>query len=202
MRKPVASMFSLAVVCSLFLAMSWMIEFEGVAEASMPPPTIPAPQVEPPEPPPPNTKPDEPDLPPLQPDRGPEVDLPPPDNPQRPQPPRRFESMDTRTFVDPPEGSAGVGAEATPRMTVPPQYPREALTAGLEGWVRIEFTIAPDGSVLNASIVDAHPRRGLFDDAALSAVSRWIYHPATENGAPVVSHGHRVTIEFNMASRR
>lgn len=202
MRKPIASMLSLAVVCSLFLAMSWMIEAEGVAEASMPPPTIPTPHVEPPDPPEQPPSDDPPDPPTLPPDRGPEVELPPPPDPQRPTIPTRMTSPGSEDVIDPDFGSGSSAGETMPRVTVPPQYPRDALMNGTEGWVRVEFTIAPDGSVVNARVVDAHPRRGLFDGAALTAVSRWIYHPAMEGGAPVASHGHRVTIEFNMAGTR
>ncbi len=98
-------------------------------------------------------------------------------------------------------GSVGVGTmqegDPMPIAAIPPQYPREALMQGLEGWVRIEFTIEPDGSVSGARVVDAHPRRGIFDREALRAISRWRFKPMVQDGEAVPSRAG-YTIDFKM----
>ena len=66
---------------------------------------------------------------------------------------------------------------------VPPQYPLSAARDGEQGWVDVEFTVSADGSVTNAHVTDAQPRR-VFDRAALEAVNRWQFKPALINGIP------------------
>ena len=66
---------------------------------------------------------------------------------------------------------------------VPPQYPLNAARDGEQGWVDVEFTVNADGSVANAHVTDAQPRR-VFDRAALEAVDRWRFKPALINGRP------------------
>lgn len=66
---------------------------------------------------------------------------------------------------------------ARPISQPQPQYPRRALEAEKEGTVRLRITIAPDGSVSDAVVVNAVPR-GWFESAAISAVKRWRYQPS------------------------
>lgn len=63
-------------------------------------------------------------------------------------------------------------------------YPRDAQRAGTEGWVQVEFTIAPDGSTRDLQVRDSAPKQ-VFDKAALDSVSRWRFEPVRRNGAPV-----------------
>ena len=88
--------------------------------------------------------------------------------------------------------------EWAPIASFPPRYPREALLQGVEGWVRIQFTVEADGSVSNPDVIDAHPRRGLFDQAALDALAKWRYEPATRDGQPIATPGRQMTIEFRI----
>lgn len=73
---------------------------------------------------------------------------------------------------------------------VSPRYPVTAVRANQEGWVEVSFTITPDGNVDDVKVVDAEPRH-VFDRAAVEAVSRWKYQPATQDGAPVASQDKR-----------
>ena len=57
-----------------------------------------------------------------------------------------------------------------------PQYPSEARAAGIEGYVVVRYGIDRQGNVINISVVEAVPE-GVFDDAALVAVSSWRYQP-------------------------
>lgn len=73
--------------------------------------------------------------------------------------------------------------------TPAPRYPPTALRAGTSGEVQIEFTVALDGSVSSARVVQANPAR-TFDREALNAVRRWRFEPVP---APVTT---RRTINF------
>jgi protein TonB len=70
----------------------------------------------------------------------------------------------------------------------PPQAIREDINAGS---VTVKFTVQTDGSVTNPTVIDAKPRRGVFDDAALRAVARWKFQPIA---AP---RDTSVVVEFN-----
>ncbi|MEG3789490.1 energy transducer TonB, partial [Lysobacter sp. CCNWLW3] len=53
-----------------------------------------------------------------------------------------------------------------------PRYPLSALNRRIEGSVQIAFVIQPDGSVSAVRLLSSTPP-GVFDEAALAAVSRW-----------------------------
>lgn len=71
-----------------------------------------------------------------------------------------------------------------PLVRVPPKYPPRAASRHIEGWVKIEFTIKTDGSVANAVVVGAEPA-DIFDDAALTAISKWKFKEKIVNGVAV-----------------
>jgi protein TonB len=58
----------------------------------------------------------------------------------------------------------------------PPRYPLTAMRRKLEGQVTLEFTVQPDGSVSSPRVISATPE-GVFDEAAIVAVSRWRFEP-------------------------
>lgn len=86
--------------------------------------------------------------------------------------------------------------DIVPIVRIEPNYPRDALLKGIEGWVRVRFTIMPDGSVMNPQVVDANPRR-VFDREALRAILRWKFRPRIVDGQ-AVSREAEQTIDFNM----
>jgi protein TonB len=55
---------------------------------------------------------------------------------------------------------------------IDPDYPTIARRAGIEGWVDVDFAIAPTGQPVGIEIVDAEPR-GVFERSAVEAVRRW-----------------------------
>jgi protein TonB len=63
-------------------------------------------------------------------------------------------------------------------------YPQQALERMVSGWVDMEFTVAKDGTVQNAMVVESQPRR-TFDSAALAAMRRWRFSPVMRDGQPV-----------------
>jgi protein TonB len=84
-----------------------------------------------------------------------------------------------------------------PIVTIPPDYPPEALRQGIEGWVRIEFTIAPDGGVRDA-VIDAADPPDVFDQSALQAVARWRYNPPVRLGSAGELKGVQTIIRFEL----
>ena len=73
---------------------------------------------------------------------------------------------------------------AVPIVRVDPEWPREALMDGTEGYVRCEVLIGPDGSVLAVKVLEAAPGR-LFVRNALRAVRRWKFKPRIVDGVAV-----------------
>lgn len=71
-----------------------------------------------------------------------------------------------------------VAARTTPvpLSTPQPDFPTQALRAGITGEVEFEYTIARDGSVSDVRIIRAQPR-GTFERSVLSTVRRWRFEP-------------------------
>ena len=63
-----------------------------------------------------------------------------------------------------------------------PQYPREALDAGIEGVVEVEVRLEADGQVSASRITKSVPA---LDAAALECVRGWRFEPAKKGGRPV-----------------
>lgn len=68
--------------------------------------------------------------------------------------------------------------------TVQPNYPMRAVNAKIEGWVDVEFTVAETGKVKDVS-VRASSTPGVFEEAAIKAVSQWRYQPVVRDAKPV-----------------
>jgi len=66
-----------------------------------------------------------------------------------------------------------------------PDYPRLALTAGLEGAVWIKALVDIDGSVRDAMIFISSKANAGFDQEALKAAYKCKYKPGIQNGRPV-----------------
>lgn len=70
--------------------------------------------------------------------------------------------------------------------SVNPRYPPQAQRARTQGYVVLTFTVTAEGRTSNIRVTDSQPRH-LFDRAAIDAVERWEFKPATRNGEPVES---------------
>lgn len=105
--------------------------------------------------------------------------------------------MEGGQFIGRRGGGGGQGdGDVVPIVRIEPQWPREALMQGIEGWVKVEFTIREDGSVTDPQVVESEPRR-LFDRSALRAITRWRFRPRIVDGRPVERRATQV-IEFNL----
>ena len=67
-----------------------------------------------------------------------------------------------------------------------------------EGWVEVEFTVGPDGSVGNPHVTASQPSR-VFDREAIAAVQRAKFEPKMQNGVAVASTLRR-RIEFKLGN--
>lgn len=92
---------------------------------------------------------------------------------------------------------AGVPAAAQPTdglepvIAVHPAYPEQAQAGGLEGRVEVEFTVTPLGTVEQPRVAAAEPA-GVFEQAAIQAVSRWRYSADSQREPQTV----RVSLDF------
>lgn len=93
--------------------------------------------------------------------------------------------------------SAGADRDVVPLVRINPDYPQRALSRGIEGWVQVQFTISETGAVIDPIVVDSSPK-GIFDDAALKAISRWRYNPKIEGAVAVQRVGVQTIIRFTL----
>jgi protein TonB len=97
--------------------------------------------------------------------------------------------------------SAGSDRDVIPLVRIAPDYPPRALSRGLEGWVKVQFTITPTGTVKDPIVVDAEPKQ-MFDEAALKAIARWRYNPRVEGGVAVERVGVQTIIRFQLENEK
>ncbi|MBI2816317.1 MAG: energy transducer TonB [Acidobacteria bacterium] len=65
---------------------------------------------------------------------------------------------------------------------IKPMYPPLARQARIQGTVRLEGVIGPDGTVQDLKVLLGHP---LLREGAIRAVKQWRYQPVLLNGVPV-----------------
>lgn len=89
------------------------------------------------------------------------------------------------------------GAIKPPRLLVrvDPIYPEDAQAAGIQGIVVLECVIGEDGSVIETWVSHSIPE---LDQAAIAAVSQWVYETTLLNGEPVEVE-MSVTINFTLS---
>jgi TonB family protein len=84
--------------------------------------------------------------------------------------------------------------ELTLVKSVKPVYPTRAERAKTEGWVELDFTVTESGDVKSVTVRAAKPA-GVFESAAIAALSQWRYKPVLEEGKPTAQHC-RIRIRF------
>jgi len=95
-------------------------------------------------------------------------------------------------------GAGGGDRDVVPLVRIDPQYPPQAKQRRIEGWVDIEFTIGPAGTVDDPKVIGAYPP-AVFEQSALRAVRRWRYNAKMVDGVAVSQHGVQVRIRFKLA---
>lgn len=76
---------------------------------------------------------------------------------------------------------------AAPINLVVPKYPRKALTKGIEGEVKVEYSLNKFGEVIDARIVSASPT-SIFDKHVLKAIKKSSFQPQRVNGKAVATN--------------
>ena len=83
-----------------------------------------------------------------------------------------------------------------PVVVIRPMYPREAAISGIEGWVKVEFTITEVGTVKDPRVVDAEPAR-MFNREAIRAILKWKFKPRVIDGVAVERRATQI-IDFTL----
>ena len=97
-------------------------------------------------------------------------------------------------------GQSGPEQEVMPLNDVRPEYPYRARQRGIEGHIKLAFTITAAGKVENIRVLDASPPN-VFDREARRAAARWRFAPRTENGAAVSREAVK-TLHFRLQGER
>jgi periplasmic protein TonB len=133
-------------------------------------------------------------------------DTPPPDVPQQ-----AFDQVDGNAEVGQLGGpsqvaadldlSMGAGLSATdgeylPIVKVAPNYPRGALSRGLEGDVILEYTVTKQGSVRDPVVIES--TNPVFNSSAMDSALRYKYKPRVVDGNPIEVPGVRTRVMFRL----
>ena len=99
--------------------------------------------------------------------------------------------------------AAGSGIPEVPEasmqrlQSLKPEYPRQALTHNVEGWVEMVYSVTAAGKVTGVKVINSTPR-GIFESAAVDAVSHLKYAPYLENGKEIAVTT-RIRVAFRLA---
>jgi len=98
----------------------------------------------------------------------------------------RFEPAPVKPEVfKPPEVPVLVGGDVQSAKLIKrvvPAYPQTARQLRISGTVHLLGIIAKDGTIQKLQVLSGHP---LLRQAAIDAVSQWVYRPTVLNGQPV-----------------
>jgi protein TonB len=86
---------------------------------------------------------------------------------------------------------------ATAVVRIDPKYPTQAAKDGIEGWVKLSFSIDASGAVIDVQVLDAEPKR-VFDREAIKALKAWKYQPQMKDGKAVAQQGMQVQLDFSL----
>lgn len=88
-------------------------------------------------------------------------------------------------------------SDLTLLKSVQPKYPQKAELNKVQGWVELDFTVAATGEVMDIAVHAANAP-GVFEEAAISALSQWRYQPMLRDAKPVPQRV-RIRIRFSLA---
>lgn len=94
-------------------------------------------------------------------------------------------------------GAVTRDSEVVPLVRIEPQYPPIARERGIEGWVRVQFTIDKAGQVKDPTVVAAEPPR-VFNKAVIRAIRKWKYSPKVVDGLAIEQPGIEVKLTFKL----
>lgn len=89
------------------------------------------------------------------------------------------------------------GSGLVKQVMLAPEYPRRALSRGIEGFVDIQYDVTRYGTTENLQVLYAEPEN-IFDTAALRAVAKWKFRPQIIDDEPVPTRGLRERVRFTI----
>jgi len=185
-RLVIGLVLALAVTCSLFWLMQYLIEtadrslnedgagnlldFVRVKRDE----SIKARQVKPKKPPPPDAPPPQPPTPQL-------------DNLNPNAEKIAIKAVPVETDIEMTGGfSLGVGeGDYLPIVKVAPIYPNRALSRGIEGYCVVQYTVTRQGTTVNPIVIEDQCTSALFHSASLNAALKFKYKPRIMDGEAV-----------------
>jgi protein TonB len=81
-------------------------------------------------------------------------------------------------------GLSASDGEYLPMVKVQPQYPRRALSRGVEGYCIVAYTVTKTGATRDPVAIDCQPK-GMFERASVKAAMKFKYKPRIENGEAI-----------------
>jgi protein TonB len=141
------------------------------------------------------------------PKKPPEPEAPPPEAPQPRTDPLSPEHLAVNVAPVPVQAEvsiSGLGLTASdgeylPIVKIKPVYPWKAQSAGIEGYVIVEYTVTTAGTVRDPVVVEAEPR-DIFNKASIAAALKFKYKPRVVNGEPIEVHGVRNLFRYRLES--
>ncbi|NVK56457.1 MAG: TonB family protein [Alteromonadaceae bacterium] len=103
--------------------------------------------------------------------------------------------IDNKISINTTIGQNTQDSEARPVVRIDPNYPPDAARSGIEGWVKLQFDLTPEGNVTNIQVLDADPAR-VFNREARRALAKWKYQPRLEKGIRKGQSGLQVVLTF------
>ena len=94
------------------------------------------------------------------------------------------------------DGSMG-SSSIVPIFRVQPDYPRRAITRGIQGFVDLVFDVSATGRTENIRVLAAEPS-GVFERAAIRALKKWKYKPPMDDGVPYSQPDMTTRITFSL----
>ena len=98
----------------------------------------------------------------------------------------------------------GVYQEGAPGLIEPhvitrvnAKYTPEAMKAKIQGVVKLQAVVEPDGTVKRVRVLESLDKATGLDDSAIAAMKKWKFEPATIAGKPVPV-SVELTMEFKL----
>ncbi len=100
------------------------------------------------------------------------------------------------TEVTPPDEGPDTERFAPPDIRYAPQYPENCRSKNAEGYVTVQFDVTPEGSVVNARVIES--ANSCFNRTVIATVSKWKYPPSTRGGRATMRYGLVEVFHFQL----
>ncbi len=114
-----------------------------------------------------------------------------------------LDGLNETTWAEPSLGSprdliaAPVDNQLVLILGYPPVYPHSQIAKGTEGYAIVGFSVAADGSVFNAYIIESEPG-SVFDKASLKAIEKFKYKPKHVGGKPIATENMQTMFTYKL----